>query len=75
MTEEKERKLNKDEDWIDYPKYKNSIKKLLQNKKYMNGVPDNSVIAKALMMTEKEVEETYKSAIAKLRHQLVQDEN
>ena len=75
MTEEKERKLNKDEDWIDYPKYKNSIKKLLRNKKYMNGVPDNSVIAKALMMTEKEVEETYQSAIAKLRHQLVQDEN
>lgn len=69
MIEEKKRKILSDDDWIDYPKYKNSIEKLIE-KKYPNGAP-NDVIAKALMMSEEEVEEVYQGVIEKLRSKLI----
>lgn len=67
MIEEKQRKIKEEEDYIDYPKFKNSIKKLID--KYPDGV-DKEVIAKVLMMSEDEVAATYKSAIAKLQKSL-----
>lgn len=67
MSEEKKHKILNDEDYIDYPKFKNSLKKLIE--KYPGGV-DNETIAKALMMTEEEVEATYQSAINKIKEDL-----
>ena len=67
MIEEKQRKIKEEEDYIDYPKFKNSIKKLID--KYPDGV-DKEVIAKVLMMSEDEVAETYASAIKKLQASL-----
>jgi hypothetical protein len=67
MSEEKKHKILNDEDYIDYPKFKNSLKKLIE--KYPNGV-DNETIAKALMMTEEEIEDTYQSAINKIKESL-----
>ena len=67
MSEEKKTKLFNDEDYIDYPKFKNSVKKLIE--KYPDGV-DNEVIAKVLMMTEAEVHKTYLIAIEKLQKSL-----
>ena len=64
MSEEKKFKVNEDEDFIDYPKFKNSLNKLIE--KYPEGV-DQETIAKVLMMTTEEVEETYASAIKKLQ--------
>lgn len=67
MIDEKKLKLMEDEDFIDYPKFKNSLKKLID--KYPDGV-ENETIAKVLNMTEEEVEETYQSAIKKLQAKL-----
>lgn len=67
MTKEKKHKISNEEDFIDYPKFKNSLSKLIE--KYPEGV-DTQTIAKVLNMTEKEVEETYQSAIKKLKDNL-----
>lgn len=69
MSEEKKHKINNQEDFIDYPKYQNSIKKLIEEK-YPEGAPDD-VIAKALNISEEEVEEIYQSAIKKLQAELL----
>ena len=67
MTEEKKRKINEDEDYIDYPKFKNSVKKLIE--KYPDGVSDET-IAKVLLMSEEEVNEIYLSSIEKIKDKL-----
>jgi hypothetical protein len=67
MTDEKKHKILNDEDFIDHLKFKNSLSKLIE--KYPDGV-DNETIAKVLNMTEEEVEETYMSAIQKLKDNL-----
>jgi len=67
MSEEKKLKILKDEDFIDYPKFKNSLSRLIQ--KYPEGV-SAEVIAKALNMTEEEVEKTYNGAIEKIKAKL-----
>ena len=67
MSEEKKHRILTEEDYIDYPKFKNSLKKLIE--KYPGGV-DNETIAKALMMSEEEVEATYNSAIEKIKDDL-----
>jgi hypothetical protein len=67
MTDEKKHKILNDEDFIDYPKFKNSLSKLVE--KYPDGV-DTETIAKVLNMTEEEVEETYQNAILKLKNNL-----
>ena len=67
MIEEKKRKILEEDDFIDHPKFKNSINKLIE--KYPEGV-SNEVIAKVLNISEEEVEETYNSAIQKLRDNL-----
>jgi hypothetical protein len=60
-------KIADDADFILCPKFGNSIKKLIET--YNDGI-DNAKIAKVLLMTEKEVEETYQSAINKIRQYL-----
>lgn len=67
MTDEKRLKILKDEDYIDYPKFKDSIKKLLE--KYPDGVSDE-IIAKSLNISTQEVQEIYESAIKKLQNTL-----
>jgi predicted metallo-beta-lactamase superfamily hydrolase len=67
MTKEKKHKILNDEDFIDYPKFKNSLSKLIE--KHPEGV-DVQTIAKVLNMTEEEVEKTYQSAIQKLKDNL-----
>lgn len=67
MIDEKKLKLMEDEDFIDYPKFKNSLKKLID--KYPDGV-DNETIAKVLDITESEAEGYYQSAIKKLKAKL-----
>lgn len=66
MTEKKHKIYNV-KDYIDYPKAQNSISKLLE--KYPDGVSDE-IIAKALNISEKEVEEIYQSAIEKIKAKL-----
>jgi hypothetical protein len=67
MSEEKKLKILKEEDFIDYPKFKNSLSRLIQ--KYPEGV-DGAIIAKVLNMTEEEVEKTYDTAIEKIKKKL-----
>lgn len=67
MIEEKKHKILNDEDFIDYPKFKNSLSKLIE--KYPDGV-DTETIAKVLNMTEDEVETIYQNAILKLKNSL-----
>ena len=65
--EEIELRLANDADFIDMPRYGNSIQKLLV--KHPNGC-ENGMVAKALHMTPEEVEETFKRAVAKLQESL-----
>lgn len=67
MIEEKKHKIMEDEDYIDSPKFKHSLKELLE--KNPDGV-DNETISKVLNMSVQEVEETYQSAIRKLQKTL-----
>lgn len=67
MKNEKKYKILNDEDFIDYPKFKNSLSKLIE--KNPDGV-DTETIAKALNMSKEEVEEIYMSAIQKLKNNL-----
>lgn len=67
MTEEKKRKIAEEEDFIDYPKFKNSLKNLID--KYPNGV-ENDVIAKVLMLKQEEVEKIYQKSIEKIKKTL-----
>lgn len=67
MTEEKKRKILEEEDFIDYPKFKNSIKKLIE--KYPEGVEDE-VISKILHLPKEEVKEKYQISIEKIRKKL-----
>lgn len=57
-------KIQNDVDFIDFPKYNNSMKELLGH--YPNGVPD-TVICKALHITPETLDKTYKTAMRKLK--------
>lgn len=67
MSEEKKLRIIKEQDFIDYPKFKNSLSKLIE--KYPDGV-DDETIAKVLNIPVKEVKKLYESAIEKLRKNL-----
>ncbi len=67
MTEEKKLKLTQEEDFIDCPKFNNSIRQLIE--KNPDGV-DEETIAKVLNMTVEDVEKTYENAIKKLKKSL-----
>lgn len=64
MIEEKKHKLTQEEDYIDCPKFNNSIKKLIE--KNPDGV-DDETIARVLGISTEEVEQTYQNAIKKLQ--------
>lgn len=67
MIEEKKRKIAEEDDFIDCPKFKNSIKNLIERNP--DGV-DDEVIAKVLNIPESEVNAIYNSAINKLKKML-----
>jgi DNA-directed RNA polymerase specialized sigma24 family protein len=56
-----------EEDFIDCPKFNNSIKQLIE--KNPEGI-DDETIAKILNMSVEEVEQTYQNAIKKLQKYL-----
>jgi len=60
-------KIVTDEDFINYPKFSNSLKELMQ--RYPDGVEDE-VIAKALMIPKEEVQKIFQSFIQKTRSKL-----
>lgn len=57
-------KIENDDDFINYPRFNNSIKKLML--KHPNGVKTET-ISKALGMSPEEVESTFQAAITKLK--------
>lgn len=60
-------KIEKDPDYINCPRVKNSLKKYLS--KYSEGVSDEE-IAKLLMISEDEVQKKYNDIILKLRKEM-----
>lgn len=70
-----QQKIQEDPDFINYPKYQNSLSEFLRQKP--NGTDDMSLIAKTLMISQEEAEELYNSALEKIRDNLnieVEDE-
>lgn len=67
MSKDLKIKIIQDDDTINYPRTKNSLKKFLS--KYPDGVSDDK-IAKVLMLTEEEVQEIYNGIINKFRKAL-----
>jgi len=67
VIEERKRKIVEEDDFIDCPKFKNSIKFLIE--KNPDGV-DDEVIAKVLNISVEEVNELYNNAITKLKKTL-----
>lgn len=65
-TNSKDQILN-NPDYIQSPRYKNSIKSILEA--YPEGL-DNKTIARILMMSEEELEKTYQEAIKELQKSL-----
>lgn len=60
-------KIEKDSDFIDLKRYKNSI--LVLEKRYPDGCPDH-IIAKALGITEEEAEKRYQKIISCIRKKI-----
>jgi hypothetical protein len=60
-------KIDTDEDFINSPSHRNSLRVFMS--KNVEGV-DNARISKVLMITEKEVEEAYQFALAKIKKQM-----
>jgi hypothetical protein len=60
-------KIENDPDFINYPKFGNSLKKAMDANP--NGLSDET-IQKMLLMTQEEIDTTYESAIMKLRTHL-----
>jgi len=58
------KKIAKDDDFIYCPRLGNSLNKLLE--KNPDGVDDKRM-SKLLLMTEEEIEQTYQSAIGKIK--------
>ena len=64
MTDKIRLRIENEEDFIYYPRLNNSLKLLIQ--KNPDGL-DNDKIAKALMISEEEVEKIFESAVNKIR--------
>ena len=60
-------KIEQDPDFINYPKFGNSLKKALESNP--NGIKDE-IIQKMLLMTQEDIDNTYESAIMKLKNHL-----
>lgn len=61
-------RIETEEDFINFPKFSNSLKKFMLT--YPDGITKDSIIAKALLLTEEEVETRYQEYIAKTRLEL-----
>jgi hypothetical protein len=66
-NEEAKNKIGTDEDFINYPKFSNSLKKLMA--RHPDGV-DDETIAKALMIPVEEVEGRFHKYIAEARKRM-----
>jgi hypothetical protein len=64
-------KIQDEEDFINYPKFSNSLKKLMA--KYPDGVEDE-IIAKALMIPLEEVQGRFASYISEARKRMGVDD-
>lgn len=62
--EEAKKKLETDPDFIYSKRFDYSLEKCIE--KYPEGAP-NKIIAQCLMLTEEEVDETYRNVVEKLR--------
>jgi LPS sulfotransferase NodH len=62
------KKVNEDEDFINMPKYENSIE--VFQKKHPDGAKDDGVIAKALMMSENELKQKFDTILENVRDKL-----
>lgn len=60
-------KIENDPDFINYPKFGNSLKKALESNP--DGVEDET-IQKMLLMTQEEIDNAYDSAMIKIRNNL-----
>lgn len=65
--DEKKSRIMQDEDFVDYPKFKNSIKKIKE--KNPDGINDE-IIAKILQITPEELETLYSNSLKKIRQHL-----
>jgi len=68
IKKEESIKISRDFDYIHAPKHSNSLREFLAY--YPDGAPD-SVICKALCITQQELEDLYNSAITKLKQGMV----
>jgi hypothetical protein len=68
---EMKKKIVNEEDYIKSPKFSNSLNKFLSR---THELIEDSAIARILMMTEKEVEEVYQSAVKKLKELMEESE-
>lgn len=67
MIDEKKIKILQDEDFVDCPKFKNSIKKIKE--KNPDGI-DDKLIAEMLLLTPEELEILYLNSLQKIRKHL-----
>ncbi len=68
-TEEALNKLQTDPDFIYLKRFDYSLAKLL--KRYPEGVPNNKLIAQALMITEEDVDRLYADIVESLKSKLL----
>ncbi len=68
-TEEALRRINEDPDFVLLKRFDYSIVKLLA--RYPDGVPNDKIIAQALLITEEDVENLYGTIVEKLRAKLL----
>jgi hypothetical protein len=67
MKKQKDPRIETDKDFIDSKKHNNSLRLLLEE--YPSGVPDKT-ICKVLQVSADELDEIYKSALAKFKANL-----
>ena len=66
------KKILEDEDFVNSPKYQNSLQKLLAK---TDNVLENGAIGKLLLIPAEEVERIYQESIIELRKGMIDDED
>jgi len=66
------KKILEDEDFVNSPKYQNSLQKLLAK---TDNVLENGAIGKLLLIPAEEVERIYQESIVELRKGMIDDED
>ena len=71
-SEEMQKKIREEEDFIHAPKFGNSLNKFLAK----NGDPlQNNTIGRLLMISEEEVEQIYEESVVILREEMIDEES